>query len=399
MTTNPSNPASAASRTSLGELARLFVKLGGLAFGGPAAHIAMMRREVVEQRGWIDDRRFLDLLAAASVIPGPTSTELAIHVGWEQRRWAGLLVAGCSFIAPAMLITAFMGWLYVRYGEVPEVGAVLYGIKPVMVVIVVHAILVLMPKAARSNVLRVTAIATLIALLCGVDELIVLFGTGLILMFGRWLTRERGSANGLALALPWAAGKPGVAVAATAATGFTTASATGLFFAFLKIGAVLFGSGYVLLAFLRRDLVEHLGWLTEAQLLDAVAVGQVTPGPVFTTATFIGYVLAGPVGALAATGGIFLPAFLFVALLGPFVLRLRQRPTTAAFLDGVTVASLALMIDVTIDLGRSALIDSTTAAIASASGLLLWRLRLGSTWLILGGAATGLLASWTSSAA
>jgi chromate transporter len=382
---SPADGPPAPRERPLRELAALFLKLGTIAFGGPAAHVAMMRHEVVTKRRWLDDRRFLDLLAAANVIPGPTSTELAIHVGFERGRWLGLVVAGAAFILPAMLITAACGWLYVAYGSLPEVAGVLYGIKPVMVVIVMQAIVGLAPAAARSAVLRIVGLVALVALLLGVGELVVLFATGAVMLVARGAPHDRNrSAACLVPFLPFGA-------AAGAASVSAAATASGLFAVFFKIGSVLFGSGYVLLAFLRADLVERLGWLTEAQLLDAIAVGQVTPGPVFTTATFIGYVLDGPTGACAATAGIFLPAFLFVAFVGPFVPRLRASPRVAAFLDGVTVASLALMADVTFRLFAGAVTDAWTIAIAAVAALLLLRWKVNPTWLIAGGALVGWL--------
>jgi chromate transporter len=368
-------------RTRLRELAMLFLRLGATAFGGPAAHIAMMRDEVVSRRAWLSDERFLDLLGATNLIPGPNSTEMAIHIGWARRRWAGLLVAGTSFILPAMLITGALGWAYVRFGSVPAAGWLLYGIKPVILGVVVQAIRGLTPAAARTRWLRALGAFALAASVLGVNELAVLFGSGAIAILAHGVrSRSSGARLGL-LALP-----------VCAATAASTAQVTlpGLFWVFLKTGSVLFGSGYVLLAFLRGDLVERLHWLTEAQLLDAIAVGQVTPGPVFTTATFIGYVLAGPGGALVATLGIFLPAFVFVALSGPLVPRLRASPAAGSFLDGVNVASLALMAVVTVKLGQAAVVDVPTALLGVASLVLLLRFKLNSTWLLLGGALAGL---------
>ncbi|MEZ6036768.1 MAG: chromate efflux transporter [Planctomycetota bacterium] len=369
-------------RTSLRELATLFLKLGTIAFGGPAAHVAMMRREVVERLGWLDERRFLDLLAAANVIPGPTSTELAIHIGYERGRLPGLIVAGVAFIVPAMLITGLCGWLYVTYGTLPDVRGVLYGVAPVVVAIVADALRGLLPRAASSWPLRGLGVVALTALWAGLDELTVLFGCGALAAL---VAGARGAGRAPAVLLLPTTMLPSIAAAAT------PVSASGLFFVFTKIGSVLFGSGYVLLAFLRAELVERLGWLTETQLVDAVAVGQVTPGPVFTTATFLGFVLGGTTGALASTVGIFLPAFVFVALLGPLVPRLRRRPMFAALLDGVTVASLALMAAVTLELARSTVVDATTVGVLLAAWIVLTSSRIGPTWLIVGGAAIGWL--------
>jgi chromate transporter len=376
-------------RTTLRELAVLFLRLGATAFGGPAAHIAMMQDEVVRRRAWLTEERFLDLLGATNLIPGPNSTEMAIHIGWARRRWAGLVVAGLAFILPAMLITGACGWAYVRFGALPAVSWLLYGVKPVILGVVVQAIWGLAPKAAKTTRLRALGGVAALCAALGVNELAVLFGAGALAV----LLRERGprppageTLNGLApLDLPELLGP--AAGAAGAAQAVTLHS---LFWVFFKTGSVLFGSGYVLLAFLRADLVQRMRWLTETQLIDAIAVGQVTPGPVFTTATFIGYVLAGPGGALIATAGIFLPAFLFVALSGPLVPRLRASKGAGAFLDGVNVASLALMAVVTVQLGRAALTDVPAALLAVVSAVLFVRYKLNSTWLVLGGAAAGL---------
>jgi len=364
-------------RTTLRELAVLFLRLGATTFGGPAAHIAMMHDEVVRRRKWLTEEQFLDLLGATNLIPGPNSTELAIHIGWQRRRWAGLVVAGLAFIVPAMLITGAIGWAYVRFGALPEVGWLLYGVKPVILGVVVQAIWALVPRAARTTWLRALGVGAVALAALGVNELVVLFGAGAVAVAA---TGKAPTARSLVPILP--------AVAGAAATGVTLPS---LFFVFLKTGSVLFGSGYVLLAFLRADLVERLRWLTEAQLIDAVAVGQVTPGPVFTTATFIGYVLAGPAGALVATVGIFLPAFVFVALSGPLVPRLRASPVAAAFLDGVNVASLALMAVVTAQLARAALVDVATVILALVSAVVLVRFKPNATWLLLAGAVGGWL--------
>lgn len=384
-------PGEAPGVTSLGELALLFLRLGTVAFGGPAAHMAMMQNEVVGRRKWLSDEVFLDLLGAANLIPGPNSTELAIHIGWARRRWAGLVVAGLCFIVPSMLMTGGLGWAYVGFGHVPSVGWLLYGVKPVMCAVVVQAIWGLAPKAARTGPLRALAAAAAILVALGVHELGVLLGAGAAAAL-------IGGKGRVASSPPAASAPPGherrtlmAPVALASGVGASAATIPGLFWVFFKIGSVLFGSGYVLLAFVRAELVERLGWLTEPQLIDAIAVGQVTPGPVFTTATFIGYVLAGPGGALAATAGIFLPAFVFVALSGPLVPRIRASRRAGAFLDGVNVASLALMGVVTVQLGRAALIDIPAVALALVSALLLVRWKVNATWLILGGAVVGLM--------
>jgi chromate transporter len=368
----------AARSTRLRELALLFLRLGATAFGGPAAHIAMMEDEVVRRRGWLSREEFLDLLGATNLIPGPNSTELAIHVGHRRAGFPGLLVAGAAFILPATAIVGAIAWGYVRYGELPVAEGLLRGVKPVVLVVVLQALVGLGRTAVRSAPLALVAIAAAAAAAAGADELAVLAAAGLAVAAPRAL----GGGALRAVALPSVAALP---LAATA-----PASASGLFLVFVKIGSALYGSGYVLLAFLRADLVERLGWLTEAQLLDAVAVGQVTPGPVFTTATFVGWLLAGPAGAAAATVGIFLPAFFFVAVSGPLVPRIRASRIAGGFLDGVNVASLALMAVVAAQLARAAVTDVATAAIALASGALLLGRRVSSSWLVAAGAAAGL---------
>jgi len=376
------------TETGLGEIAAVFLRLGTTAFGGPAAHVAMMRDEVVRRHGWLTDAELLDLLSAANLIPGPNSTELAIHVGWARRRWTGLAVAGLSFILPAALVTAALAWAYVRFGALPETGRLLWGVKPVILAVVVQAIVGLAPHAARTVPLRLLGIVAAIAAALGTPELVVLLGAGLLVAAVR-AVRSRGAGPGADLPalgplLPVAAGAAGLS-----AVGAVTLPS--IFWLFCRTGAVLFGSGYVLVAFLRTDLVERLGWLSEAQLLDAVAAGQVTPGPVFTTATFVGWLLAGPAGAAAATAGIFLPAFVFVALSAPLVPRLRASRTAGAFLDGVNVASVALMAVVTARLAPAALVDLRTALLGLLAAILLVRYRTGSVVLVLGGAAAGLI--------
>ncbi|MBC8134011.1 MAG: chromate efflux transporter [Deltaproteobacteria bacterium] len=373
------SPESGRTRRRLRELAFLFARLGITAFGGPAAHIAMMQDEVVRRRKWLSELQFLDLLGATNLIPGPNSTEMAIHIGWQRCGGAGLVVAGVAFIVPAMLVTGVLAWAYVQFGSLPSMGWLLYGVKPVVLGIVVQAIWALAPQAARTWPLRVVGLAAVVASALGAHELAVLFASGcaLAIVHGAFPS-ERSFKQALPL-VPVVSG-------AVAASSFTL---PGLFGVFLKIGSVLFGSGYVLLAFLRADLVNRLGWITESQLIDAVAVGQVTPGPVFTTATFIGYLLGGPSGALVATAGIFTPAFIFVALSGPLIPRLRKSSLAGMFLDGVNVASVALMAVVTAQLGNAALVDAPTIILAAASAFLLLRFKLNATWLVLGGAAVG----------
>ncbi|MFN8604141.1 MAG: chromate efflux transporter [Candidatus Binatia bacterium] len=376
-------------RQSLTELAALFLRLGTTAFGGPAAHIAMMRDEVVLRRQWMSDAEFLDLLGATNLIPGPNSTEMAIHVGHRRAGWPGLVVAGACFILPAAAITLLLAWAYVRFGSRPDAAWLLYGVKPVVIAIVAQAVLGLAPVAARTRPLQALGVALVLAAIAGVNEflLLLLGGAAAVAL----AASRRGASVAAGLTLP--VGSQALAFAATVATPASGPAATtgALFWTFAKIGSVLFGSGYVLLAFLRAELVERLGWLDAGQLVDAIAIGQLTPGPVFTTATFVGYLLAGNAGALAATCGIFLPAFVFVAASAPLVPRLRRSWIAAAALDGVNVASLALMATVTLQLVRAAVIDVPTALLAGASLLLLVRWKLNTTWLILGGA----LAGWT----
>jgi chromate transporter len=379
------------TRASLWELALLCLKLGTTAFGGPAAHIAMMEEEVVRRRGWLSREHFLDLLGVTNLIPGPNSTEMALHIGYVQQGWVGLLVAGSCFILPAAFLVGAIAWAYVQFGTLPEVAGLLYGVKPVVIAVVLQALWGLTRSALKTRSLVVTGLVAVTLNVLGVHELVVLFGTGVAVLLARWSIQQKRRLSAWALIVdvtaPTSALTPIPIVVATSPP--VTLGLGALFLFFLKVGAVLFGSGYVLLAFLRADLVERWHWLTERQLLDAVAVGQVTPGPVFTTATFIGYLLLGPVGAVAATVGIFLPAFVYVALSGPLVWRLRRAPLAGAFLDGVNVASLALMAVVSWQLGSAAIVDLPTAVLAGGSLVLLQRFRLNSAWLVLGGGLVG----------
>ena len=372
------------------ELAGLFLKLGTIAFGGPAAHIAMMEDEVVRRRRWLTHDEFLDLLGATNLIPGPNSTEMAIHIGHRRAGWKGLLVAGASFIVPAVLIVTTFAWAYVRYGSIPEVKGVLYGVKPVIIAIIVQALWSLGRAAIKTRLLAVIGITGIILTFIGLHELLVLLGAGLAVAATRLTMR---SIKGQKSFLLLISASPLVLFLQSGGTSVAAASFSLmlLFFFFLKVGAVLYGSGYVLLAFIRADLVNRWHWLTESQLLDAVAVGQVTPGPVFTTATFIGYVLGGTKGAAVATVGIFLPAFVFVAASGPLVPRIRRSPTAGSFLDGVNAAAMSLMVVVTYQLGRAAIIDLPTIALAVISGVLLFGFRLNSAWLVLSGGIAGWL--------
>ncbi|HEU4890501.1 MAG TPA: chromate efflux transporter [Vicinamibacterales bacterium] len=377
----------AARGTALSELASLFLKLGTTAFGGPAAHIAMMEDEVVRRRGWLNHEQFLDYLGATNLIPGPNSTELAIHIGQARAGWRGLMIAGVSFILPAALIVTAVAWVYIRFGRLPAAAGLLWGVKPVVIAIVCQALWRLAQTAVKTVGLGLLGAAAIAAVAAGLHELIVLAGAA-VAMAAVPLVRGR-TLPGLGLAVVLS--RPGT-VTATAALGAIAAvpvSLSGLFLVFVKAGAVLFGSGYVLLAFLRADLVERLGWLTEAQLLDAIAVGQVTPGPVFTTATFVGYVLAGVPGAAVATVGIFLPAFIFVAISGPLVPLIRRSPIAGSMLDGVNVASLALMTVVLWQLARATFVDRGAVAVGIVSIMTLAFWRINSAWLIIAGAALG----------
>lgn len=371
---------------ALREVIGLFLKLGCLAFGGPAAHIALFREEVVKRRRWVTDERFVDLLGMTNLIPGPNSTEMAIHLGYTRAGWPGLVAGGVCFVVPAMLIVWGLAWAYVRYGALPQVTWLLYGIKPVIIAVVVQAVWGLLRTAVKGPLLAAVGLAVLALYLVGVNEIALLFAGGVAVLVARSVHAGRAAVG----AVPIAAllGGPAQAIAQGAAA--ASASLTTLFLVFLKIGSVLYGSGYVLLAFLRSDFVERLGWLTDRQLLDAVAIGQFTPGPVLTTATFVGYLVGGGPGAILATLGIFLPSFVFVAVSQPLLPRIRASRWTAAILDGVNVAALGLMAGVAWELGRAAIVDAVTAVLAVASAVLLIRFKTSSVWLILGGGAVGI---------
>jgi chromate transporter len=383
-------------RKRLGEVARAFLKLGVIGFGGPAAHLGLMEQEFVRRRQWVSHEKFADLLAASNLIPGPNSTEMAMWLGLARAGLPGLFVAGTCFILPAMLIVMGIAWVYQKYGALPDARAVLYGVKPVMIAIILQALWGLGRRSIRKPWQAVLALGALAAGCVDAHELLVLLGAGLCALLWLEVRRPRGGGVGTLMAgvVPaagWAQGQMLLAVGGTvAAQGFGLAP---LFLFFLKVGAVLYGSGYVLLAFLRADLVERWHWLSEAQLLDAVAVGQITPGPLFTTATFIGSVLGGVPGALVATVGIFLPAFIFVAVCTPLLPRLRASPRAGAFLDGVVIASLALMAMVTWHLGRAALMDAPTVVMAALAALVVLRWKVNTAWLVGAGALFGLAAA------
>ena len=372
--------------TSLLELTRLFLKLGMVAFGGPPAHIAMMEDEVVSRRGWLTREQFLDFLGAANLIPGPTSTEMAIHVGRIRSGWPGLLVAGASFILPSAVMVTALAWAYMRFGSLPQVSGVLYGVKPIVIALIVQAVFKLAKSALKSTWLAAVGALAVLATALGVDQLAVLAGGGLLTGLIYWLRSGRRASFSAPVILTAGTGVMGVSASSGLVAPF---SLTALFLVFLKIGAILFGGGYVLVALIRSNLVARLGWISERQLLDAIAMGQMTPGPLSTTATFIGYLLDGIPGAVIATIAIFLPAFLLVAISGPLVPRLRRSPLAGAVLDGVNVGALALIAVVTWQLFRAAVVDGTTLVLAGLSFFLLIVYRINSVWLVLAGAAIG----------
>lgn len=368
------NPAQTQSVT-IAELATTFLRLGTVAFGGPAAHIAMMDDEVVTRRQWMSRETLIDLMGITNLLPGPNSTELAIHIGYEKGGWPGLLIAGSCFILPAMILVWILAALYVRFQSVPQLEWLLYGIKPVIIAVVLQALWKLGRKAAKNTITTLVGLGTVAAYFMGLNEILVLLVAGVLVMVIQ-NTLPRGS--------NWMGSFAPVTLLSTPVTGLSLGW-MGVFLFFLKIGCVLYGSGYVLLAFLQRDLVEQHHWLTSQQLLDAVAIGQITPGPVLTTATFVGYLLAGNGGAIAATIGIFLPAFLLVGLVNPWVPKLRKSPWAGSFLDGVNAASLGLMIGVTYTLSRAAVVDMLTLFIAGLSAIAVLRFKTHPVWLILGG--------------
>jgi chromate transporter len=344
----------------------------------------MMDEEFVRRRAWVSRAEFLDMLGASNLVPGPSSTEMAIHIGHLRAGWRGLVVAGTCFIVPAMLIVLVCAWAYATFGSLPQTQSVMYGVKPVIIAVVLQALWGLAHGAVKNVFLATIGVLATALALTGGSALAILVAAGLVAIMQEWLQERPANASPAALPaakslLAWAAPLPAA----------IPMGLWGLFLIFLKFGAVIFGSGYVLLAFLQADLVNRLHWLTQGQLLDAVAVGQVTPGPVFTTATFIGYLLGGLPGALVATVGIFLPGFLFVAASRPLIPRIRGSKTAGAFLDGVNVGAVALMIAVSLQLGRAAVVDLLTGGIAAFSAVILIFLRINSAWLIFAGALIG----------
>ncbi|HEY4651285.1 MAG TPA: chromate efflux transporter [Pontibacter sp.] len=372
--------------SELKELTKLFLKLGFIAFGGPAAHIAMMQDEVVVKRRWMSEQHFLDLIGATNLIPGPNSTELAIHIGYDRAGWRGLLVAGLCFILPAVFITGCFAWLYKTYGQLPQLQPYLYGIKPAIIAIILAAIFPLAKKSLKTIPLACIGLAALVLAIVGVSEIYVMFGAGLVAIL---LAALRSKNQGLRLnsfsVLP---------LVQLVALPLQAVSTTQLFFIFLKIGAILYGSGYVLFAFLDTELVAT-GLLSRQQLIDAIAVGQFTPGPVFSSVTFVGYQLHGWAGAAVATIGIFLPSFVFVALLKPIVKYMRNSYLMAAFLDAVNVASVAVIVAVCVEMGKSTITDWRTIVIAIISIAFTFGFRkVNSALVVVGGALLGYLLSW-----
>lgn len=371
------------------EVFLLFLKLGFTAFGGPAAHVGIMHDEVVVRRKWLTDEEFLDLLGATNLIPGPNSTEMAIHIGYVRAGWPGLILGGLGFILPAMLMVLAMAWVYVRYGTTPQAGWLLYGVKPVVIAIILQALWNLGRKAVKGPLLALVGAAAIALYFLGVHELILLAAGGLVVMAGSNWQRLRRKTETLSI-LPWLGNWNWQLPALAGAVPFDLGV---MFLTFLKIGAVLYGSGYVLLAFLQADFVDRLGWITSQQLLDAIAIGQMTPGPLFTSAAFIGYLLDGVRGGVLATLGIFLPSFIFVAVSNPLIPKIRNSVWVRGLLDGVNAASLGLMAAVAWVLGRASLTDWVAVLIALVSLALLLRFKVNSTWLIAGGALIGFIAS------
>ena len=379
----PPDAGEPSDRVGLVPLAAVFLRLGLTSFGGPAAHVALMRDEFVRRRRWLDDGAYVDLIGAANLIPGPTSTEVAMHVGHRRAGLPGLVVAGLAFLLPAVLIVAALAWLYVEQGTRPEVGAILAGVAPVVVAIIAVAGASIGRTALRTPVALALAGLTVAGAVAGLSEVLLLLGSGALGVAAA--EARRGMAS--AAVGGWVASTPITATVALATVVAVPAAA--IFAEFLKIGAVLFGSGYVLVALLRSELVDGLGWITETQLLDAVAVGQATPGPLFSTATFIGYLVGGPIGAVAATFGIFLPAFIAVALSIPILDRLRRSVRARAFLDGVNASAVGLLGVVAVQLAEGSLRDVLGLATAVVAAALLWR-GVGTGWLVAGGAVVGL---------
>ena len=371
--------------TYLKEVALLFLRLGATSFGGPAVYIAIMQRETVRNRRWLNDQEFLDMVGAANIIPGPNATEMALYLGLVRAGWFGYIAAGILFIIPGMLATLVLAWVYVAYGSVPQVGWVLYGVKPIVIAIVVQALWDLGRKAVKNPITAIVGIAVIVFYFFKFNEIALLFaGAGIVLLYysGRHFLKR-----GLQSLILSPILKVPALIASTVTVPF---SQTTLFLSFLKIGSVLYGSGYVLVAFFNSEFVQRLGWITHQQLLDAIAVGQITPGPIASSATFIGYLMGGWHSALLATLAFFIPSFVFVALISRIMPYLRKKWWSGAFLDGVNVASLGLMAAVTWELGRAGVIDWFTIVLTIAALFLVFKYKVNSTWLILGGALAGI---------
>jgi chromate transporter len=361
------------------EIAKLFFKLGSIAFGGPAAHIAMMEDEVVKKRKWMTQEHFLDLVGATNLIPGPNSTEMTMHCGHERAGWKGLFVAGFCFIFPAVVITSVFAWLYQQYGQLPKVEPFIYGIKPAVIAIIIMAGFRLGKKAVKNMELAILGLITLVACLFGLNEIIALFGCGLLGLGIYFFKKNTGNLTSFFPLLLFQLVDP------------SKIGVLKIFLTFLKVGAILYGSGYVLFAFLDTELVAN-GWLTRQALIDAVAIGQITPGPVLSTATFIGWQMNGITGALAATIGIFLPSFLFVLILNPLIPKMRQSEILGAILDAVNVAAIALIIAVSVEMAKDTLTDWRTILIAVASLIVVFVFKkMNSAFIVFGGAVIGYL--------
>ncbi len=369
----------------LKEVSLLFLKLGAFSFGGPAVYIALMHRETVRKRHWLEEQDFLDLVGATNIIPGPNATEMAIHLGLRRAGWRGFISAGLLFIIPGMLATMVLSWAYVRYGTMPQAEWILYGVKPVVIAIVLQALWSLGKTAVKSVLTALIGAAVLVLYFFGLNEIMLLFAGAAVVLIVYAARHWQWKGTAAIAALPL------LKVPLTAAASVVSFSQLTLFLTFLKIGSVLYGSGYVLLAFLRSEFVTRLGWLTNQQVLDAIAIGQATPGPVFSSATFVGYLVGGWSGALLATVAIFLPSFIFVAALSRFMPWARKSPWAKTFLDGVNVASLGLMAGVTWELGRAGVVDIFTIVLAIISLVLVLRFKVNSIWLILGGGVLGVI--------
>lgn len=370
------------NKAAIQDIAKIFLKLGIIGFGGPAAHIAMMQDEVVTKKKWLTEQHFLDLIGATNLIPGPNSTEMAIHIGHEKGGWKGLVVAGLCFILPAVFITVIFAWLYKQYGQIPEVQPFVYGIKPAIIAIILGAIFPLAKKSIKSTELAIIGLLVLIGSLLHINEINLMFGAGFLALFLAYVRINKH--NNLNSFIP-------LTVLQIVNTTILSGINAKLFWIFLKIGAILYGSGYVLFAFLDTELVST-GLLTRQQLIDAIAVGQFTPGPVFSSVTFIGYQINGLTGAIVSTIAIFLPSFFFVALLNPMVKKMRNSTLFSAFLDAVNVASVAIIISVCFDMSKDTITDWRTIFIAVLSIAIAFGYRkINSAFVVLGGSIMGYL--------